>query len=313
MDLIELFSEYKPRFLSTGEIQMQCPFREMHDADSQKRRQMWVNMDKNLYHCFSCHKRGTATSLLTTKLGLNLDVALDFVTHKFLEELIKEPEKESYVCSPYESEYIINYSVPPKDFIDRGFSSELLRKMQIGIAEVEGEDAIAIPLIQEGKMVGIKFRKIGSKEFWYSPRGFKKRKFIYNEPSSTKIVVVESETDTLQSITNGIPWVGAILGTDLSPWQIKRMERYERIYFAFDNDNAGFMASEQAYWKTRHLDAEILFVPYDASDPGECPRDKWVQGLKGATDYAEYSYMMASVVGDKYFEIQTKAKLLAHG
>lgn len=307
MDFIEIFSEYSPKQLRSGEIQMQCPFRENHDADSQGRRQMYANPEKNLYHCFSCGKRGTLLSLLTTKFEISLSVAVELINDKFIEDIIKEPEKETYECVTYKPEYILNHEVFPEEFLQRGFSEELLKEMKIGVSNIEGVATITIPLFQGGRLVGVKYRSLGNKEFWYS-ENFEKRKFIYHEPEGKKIVVVESETDTLQSITNGITWVGAVLGTEVSPHQIHRLAKYERIYSAFDNDDAGFMATEKFYLKTRKLDAEILFVPYESNDPGDCPKGKWMQGLTGATDYAEYSYVMASIIGDKYFEMQRLAK-----
>ena len=235
---MEVFAEYSPKMLSSGEINMQCPFRENHSEDSQKRRQMNVNPDKNMYHCFSCGKRGTVVALLTTKFEIPLDMAVTLVTEKFVEEITKEPEKETYECVTHVPDHILSWDTQPMEFIKRGFSVDLLKRMNIGINTYEGCNVITIPLMQDGRLVGIKYRAIGSKEFWYSP-DFEKRRYIYYEPSGKKIVVVESETDTLMSITNGIDWVGAVLGTEVSHQQLHRMKKYERIYSAFDNDDAG--------------------------------------------------------------------------
>lgn len=309
MDLLDFLKDYSPR-QHESEIQMQCPYRELHSVDSRERRQAFLNLDKNLFHCFSCGTKSTAIRLLTVKMELPLSDAIDLVQFRFIEDELDDYEtKEStdYTLVEHEPEYLIK-KVVPEYFLDRGFPATLLNRFHIGMADVLGNDVICIPYFQDDKLVGVKYRYEGDgRHFWYSTN-FKKGNYLYNKPIALdKIILVEGETDVWRSIMNGLPFAAGILGTNISKYHIKEIEKYEDTYIAFDNDLAGFMAKEKAYLKLRDV-TNLWFMPYQANDPGECKKAEWMNGFHGATDYAVYSYEMSIALGKEYTDIQKLAK-----
>lgn len=310
MDIMTVLKDFNPKYYK-DEIKMQCPYRELHSADSQRRSQAFINLEKNLFHCFSCGTKGTATNVLTAKLGLSLKEAIDLVKFKFIEKELPEygsVAEHSFTLPEHTPEYIIDFSKIPKIFLDRGFPKALLEHFKVGTAVIDGEKVSAIPYYQDKKLVGVKYRVDGdSRYFWYSG-GFIKANFFYNEVNTKDVILVEGETDTWKVITNGSSNVEATLGTNLSEYHISKLQNCRTVFLAFDNDSAGFLAKELAYHKLKPYVDNILFVPYPTKDPGDCSRIAWRKALKEASDYAVYSLEMTMLLGNEYEKIQKTAK-----
>jgi len=122
-----------------------------------------------------------------------------------------------------------------------------------------------------------------------------------------KIILVEGETDRWRSIQHGLPYTAAILGTEVTPYHVSELKKYDTIYIGFDNDSAGFLAKEKAYLKLRPYVEDIRFIPYPSSDPGDSTKVEWIGGILSAVDYAVYSYDMSILVPD-YDLIQKTAR-----
>ena len=305
--------DLNPVNLRKGEIRIACPFRENH-KDGSGKQSMQVNTDKNVYHCFSCQEKGRLTSLLTSKFGLTFLEATELVSilpnaDDYLDSYEDVLVEESLDLEEIELDHLLPFDNPPQQFLDRGFSKELLKSFGVGVITMEvgkkvkrKEKVITIPLYQLGKLVGVKYRLLKAKAFWYND-DFERQKFIYNEPEQADFVIlVEGETDTWKSITNGYQNTVSTLGTEITQYQAERLGRFDNVYLAFDNDLAGLRATEKAYHLLKNL-TEVWFVPYAADDPGDCKKKSWVKGVKNATDYVTYSIEMA-IHYEGYTEIQ---------
>jgi DNA primase len=83
------------------------------------------------------------------------------------------------------------------------------------------------------------------------------------------------------------------MGADISPWQVEQILKFDRVYLALDNDEAGRRGVEICYFYLKnHIDVRL--VPYLTKDPGECSKKKdWEKAFQESTDYALYSMEMA--------------------
>lgn len=313
MNILTILDKHglSPKQLSSGEIRMRCPFRENH-KDGSGAMSTFLNTEKNLWHCFSCGQKGTAIQLLTTKLGVSFEDAIELVELGSISDYYSPydvKDIEIIDAAVYVPDEAISWSKHPKVFLDRKFPTSLLKKFRVGCyLNDDGVEVATIPLYQGDNLCGVKYRidEAENRSFWYS-KDFDRQRFIYNEPiGQKKIVLVEGETDVWKSVTSGILYAGATLGTELSMYQAKRLLKYERIFVAYDNDYAGLVATEKLYQKLGFFTSKLLFVPYYADDPGSCERKDWIYGIRHATDYAEYSMQMAIHMGDKYLEVKEK-------
>ena len=116
-----------------------CPFRENH-LDGGGRQSMFLNIEKNFYHCFSCGYRGKLSKLLVNRLDYPIDSLIENIGELGGEDY--EHSAENSLPLP-----ILDFSVPPKFYLDRGISKEVLKKYRVG----SSDDIIAMHKIRPGK------------------------------------------------------------------------------------------------------------------------------------------------------------------
>ena len=280
-----------------GQIRIKCPFRENHTSwgEGAGAKSMFLTPDINAYHCFSCKEKGSLLKLFLHKLDLPFEEAIEYVS------ITLRHEKEK---KPYELDEIIDFSRPPKTFLDRGICEETLKHFKIGSSINErGLEVITIPYIMGGVLRGLTKRtylKGGNKNI-VSSKGFNKQEFLYNyNPSWEEVVLVEGETDAMRLYQLGVKNVFAILGSNISEWHIKTLSKFKVVYCAFDNDWAGYTLNEIAN-KGLSTSTKVRFVPYLRDDPEKIEtRREWLRGFYNSMDYLEYSYSMSIAYGAKY-------------
>lgn len=292
-NLLEIFSEFSPQLMSNGQIRMECPFRENH-PDGSGRMSFFATPDINGYHCFSCNAHGNLVRLLTTRFKVNYFEAMSMVR---LTEY--KPEKKEF-----DLDVMWDMGNPPKEFLDRGYSRECLRHFRVGTTD---DGAILIPYYRS---FNSPTELIGYQERWYSPhrrvrnsKGFEKKSYLYNlDDSCESVVLVEGQSDVWRVWQHGYN-ACALMGADMSGEQVKMLSRFNTVYLALDNDEAGRRGTEICYHLLKNQ-CNVMLVPYETKDPGECKsKSEWDAAMKGSTDYVVYSMEM-SLGWDGYLDMR---------
>ncbi len=110
------------------------------------------------------------------------------------------------------------------------------------------------------------------------------------------VVLVEGQMDVISSHQAGFKNTVASSGTSLTGAQLDLLRRFtDKIYFAFDQDSAGQIATERGIelaLKKGFL-VYVVFVPKPFKDVDECvraDRKKWKQALKDKRRIIEYFF-----------------------
>lgn len=291
--LLSVFADYNPRLMSNGQIRMMCPFRENH-PDGGGRMSFFATPEINGYLCFSCGSHGNLARLLNKDFGVSYFEALSMVR-------LSDYKKEK---AEFDLDVIWDFRVPPKEFLERGYEKGTLSHFRVGIAD---DGAILIPYYKSfDKPVEL----IGYQKRWYSPyrkvrnsAGFNKKEYLYNlDYSKDYVVITEGQSDVWRLWQHGYNSC-AVMGSDISIEQIGMLSGFKKIYLALDNDSAGRRGTEILYHSLKNY-SEVMLVPYDAKDPGEClSKDGWETAFAASTDYVAYSLEM-SLGWDGYLDMR---------
>lgn len=278
--ILKVLEDFNPKVYKENNIRMMCPFRENHSGNKsighgEGQESFFLSLDKNVYHCWSCGVKGKATFLLTKKFDVPFYDAVEMVNLITVEAVKKE-----------EYELRTTWTTkPPKSFLSRGVSEEILRKHLVG---VDKKGNICIPLYDHyGKLKGVKYRN--DRDFWYDAN-FDRKTYLYNfNPEAKEIIVVEGEVDCYFLEQWGYE-VTALLGSHLTEEQADLLAKIPIINFALDNDSAGIKGMHGAY-KLLRLRTDLNFINYPAKDPAECTRREFAYAYRKKCSYAEFKLL----------------------
>lgn len=282
-DLMDIFSAFFPRLMSNGQIRMECPFREKHH-DGSGRMSFFVTPQINAYHCFSCNAHGNLVKLLTTMFKVPYFEAVGMVR---LTDYV--PERKDF-----ELEMAWNTDVLPDEFLDRGYTEECLKHFRVGTAN---DGSIVIPYYKD---FNLPFELAGYQKRSYdngrrivrNSTGFDKNSYLYNlDYGHDYTVLVEGQSDVWRLYQHGYN-ACALMGSTVSDEQVRMLSKFDTVYLALDNDDAGRRGVEMCNHKLRNL-VDVMLVPYMSKDPGECGKDEWDRAFRDSTDYAVYSIEMS--------------------
>lgn len=109
-------------------------------------------------------------------------------------------------------------------------------------------------------------------------------------------VLVEGQMDVISSHQAGFKNVIASSGTALTESQLDLLKRFtNRIYFAFDQDNAGQVATERGVELAVRSGffVYIILIPKPYKDVDECVKEnpkKWAEALKNKKEFLDYLF-----------------------
>ena len=105
------------------------------------------------------------------------------------------------------------------------------------------------------------------------------------------VILVEGQSDVWRLWQYGFN-ACALMGADISDWQVEALSKFKTVYLALDNDEAGRRGTEICnYFLKNHC--KVMLVPYTSKDPGECKKNDWKEAFHASTDYVVYSMEMA--------------------
>jgi len=144
VDIVELIESCIPLKQSGANFKACCPFH------NEKTPSFVVNQQKQIYHCFGCHKGGDVFGFImdweqvsfpeaVTRLADRCGYALVEKTGGYTKSSVKKSEKERlYGClksaAKFYHDYLLKSDKPKKYLINRGLTPETIKKWQIGFA-----------------------------------------------------------------------------------------------------------------------------------------------------------------------------------
>jgi hypothetical protein len=194
--------------------------------------------------------------------------------------------------------------IPSPYFLSRGFSAAVLDRLDVGHSPRLGKSVVPLHSDDGRTCVGYmarselpacetchKCHRPGGRcgygqPKWKTMDGFPKGSHLYNyhaarRSGSRVVILVEGPGDVWRVEEAGYSAV-ALLGTDLSAQQLRKLQDLGRSVFApLDNDKAGRLALARVCSCVggKMPVARPLFVPPPYKDPGEMPTDKLVSWL----------------------------------
>lgn len=201
----------------------------------------YISLENGTHYCHKCDARGTLYSLKTF-LGDLLPVKSfsQIVPEEQppdLEELSKQVEEnhKELLITPKALTYLLKV---------RRFSIEAIKHFKIGLEQSAMGDWIWYPYWKKGvvKNVKMRTRPPADKAFRRWRGG---ESLLFNEDAldetSDELFITEGESDCISLWSRGVKnVVGVTIGAKgIKPDWVDRLDKYARIYFAYDTDIAG--------------------------------------------------------------------------
>lgn len=253
-------------------IMIVCPF---HGDTSPS---MKVNLDRDKFYCFGCHKSGNAIDFIKEIYGIDemqamkkayeIGGTLDLSNERFKKdndydlEMWEESKRASKIV--YDKLPELDWcNISSSYLIDkRNFSPQVLNKFKVKL-NVMSQHSVCIPCIDNGEIVGLCNRAINDEIFpkYKFSAGFKKDwclpgELDYNWP----IVVTEGLLDMMTCYQYGYTNVTTTFSWSASSNHIERLKK-SKVICAYDNDDRG----EEGFQKLRKS-LNVYRLKFDGKD-----------------------------------------------
>ena len=191
---------------------------------------------------------------------------------------------------PHEEELVANAA--GYLFGIRNLHPETLASAGVGLDRKN--KAIVFPQFKGSTCVGLSFRKINDKQYYFQ-QPFSKSEYLYldPDPNADEVILVEGQMDALAVSavvnTDDIKAVGAIYGSQLSLTQAEHLDGVPEVILFFDNDTAGVVATSKALSILGPHRCSVV-VNYDnCKDAGEMTSSQIYCAIRTAVSGKEYS------------------------
>lgn len=228
---------------SGSEWMCKCPHHEDRTASLQ------FNIDKGLWVCFSCGRKGNAKSLFGDGFR-EPEPDIEAVIAQL--DLIEQAATAAPRLTMPESA-LKRFSFPNDYWTGRGFSDTIIKAFQLGYDPLEN-DAIIPVRYPDGELIGVIRRKLENDfgpKYMY-PKGFPRRTTMFGawlvaKSTTDHVAIVEGSVDAMAVWAAGIPAV-AQYGSSISKEQVVMLRRLgiNRVTLFYDDDKAGWHANHVA-------------------------------------------------------------------
>lgn len=283
------------------EAKAECPFKDLHESQTDNNPSLTVNLDKGVYYCNSCHSKGNVHTMYKQLYGLTNEQAW-FQLGDALN--IQRPDNTKPTRPDINVGLVQSYHTalmqltgPIRDVLRdrRGLTDDTLRKFQLGW---DGE-RITIPIYDEyNVLVNFRRYKWNSTDDQWKVLNYKDeygntygevRIFGIDQvidSSIDSIVWCEGEMDRICAEQAGFAAACATSGAGTwRPEWTKLFRNKKKVYLAQDNDEAGKNASTKLCEKLyRILDVYIVQWPDDFPEKGDIT-DFFVRCNQTADDF----------------------------
>jgi len=228
---------------SGDEWMCKCPYHEDRSPSLQ------FNVAKGLWICFSCQRKGNAKTLFGEDFRPP-EPDIESVLAQL--DLIEAASHAQPV--PLLSESILKrYNFPTDYWMNRGFSSTIIKAFQLGYDPLENDAIIPVRNV-DGGLIGVIRRKLENDfgpKYMY-PKHFPRKTTMFGswlvaKATTDHVVIVEGSADAMAVWGAGVPSM-AQYGSSLSREQVVLLRRLgiKRVTLFYDNDEAGLHANHIA-------------------------------------------------------------------
>ena len=268
------------------EVKAECPFKELHESQTDNNPSLTVNLAKGVYYCNSCHSKGNIHTMYKHLYGLSNEEAWFQ-----LGDALKIPRPDGTkptrpdINAGLIQEYhqkLMSLTGPIRDMLKerRGLTDETLKRFQLGW---DGE-RITIPIYDEYNTL-VNFRRYkwnSTDDQWkvlnyvdeYNNSYGEVRIFGIDQVVDSDveyIVWAEGEMDRICAEQHGFPTACATSGAGTwKPEWTKLFRNKKRVYIAQDNDEAGRIATQKLCEKLyRVVDVYVINWPENFPAKGD--------------------------------------------
>jgi len=285
-----------------------CPMHQVRTGRADNSPSWWINTETGMHICFSCGYKGNLLQLVCDVNEFYKDVwgkdyAYDYVAarlwlsqvseipvEKLLEMIQTLPNRIEAIPKPLEmseARLAVFVSPPAEELAKRGITAEVAE--QYGILWDDKKKNWILPLREpeNNKLMGWQEKGTVHRTFFNRPGGLQKSKTLFGIENQNEdvVIVVESPLDTAHMVSAGVIGAVAICGSSISEEQVKLLRRSDKIIAAFDQDAAGYKASEELRKMARKYGLNLFFFSYPSSgakDPGDLTADEIAWGIANA-------------------------------
>jgi len=284
--------------VSGDEIQGYCPVHALVEGTDQSKPKWYINAESGAWICFTCGQRGSLPHLVEALGGdadtiekLKLSAALSITQRWHEDDEGTVIDKDEPVVDP---DLFDANPPPPVRMLD-------LKDVDPAVAErynvrwdAKGK-CFMLPIYSaDNRLLGWQEKSKGY--FMNVPKRVHKAESLFGWHTYREgaLIVVESPLDALRFASHGYAAV-ATYGSFISELQALLITRADQAILAFDNDDAGDHAMDQAAVFLREWDtnASFRFFNYPpgtrGSDPGELPVTALHSGVAHATPWFTHS------------------------
>lgn len=260
------------------EIKAECPFKELHESQSDNNPSLTVNLSKGVYYCNTCHSKGNIHTMFKHLYGLSNEEAWfrlgdDLNIPRPDSSRPTRPEIDVGLVTKYH-QALMKLTGPIRDVLRerRGLTDDTVRRFQLGW---DGE-RITIPIYDEYNTL-VNFRRYkwnSNEDQWKVLNYVDEYDNTYGEvrifgidrvvdPTVEYVVWSEGEMDRIINEQHGFATACATSGAGtFKPEWTKYFRNKKRVYIAQDNDEAGRLATQRLCEKLyRVVDVYVIQWP----------------------------------------------------
>ena len=288
LSIVRQYIDPGARVVGNNEAVILCPHPDHFDR---RRSNCSINLDKQVWHCFSCGESGS------------LKTALKY----FNASGVSLPEMNPFALMEVEEEVILDdsllgaYSYYADPWIDLGFSEEILDQHNIGY-DIHNH-RITIPLWnKDGELIAISGRatrrgqepryKIYKKElgklypYGYSPKTHNHLwRFHLAKHIDMPILIVEGFKAALWAVQAGYKKTVALCSANMTESQaLLLIEHNKPVLLMLDNDEAGRKGTTSSEIRLHRAGLDVSVVDYDFPAPDDIPLEHLTELLRKATE-----------------------------
>lgn len=274
MNMIDVLDQHGLKYEKTNnptEVVLQCT--SGNHADN--RPSMMYNLDKDIFHCWSCGFRGTKRKFLQS-IGINTDIPFDS-KQPFKIQKLKDKLNEII----YEDNMVMPEDARPVNGTFKNISSGTLKNFNAFFTEKLGlEDYVCFPVSQFGKIRFIegrnRFTKSEKPKYYRRPAKARSADMLYpldKIKDKSHLILVEGIFDMLNMWDKGYENTVCVFGANnFSQPKLEILDRIGTTFveILFDGDEAGKNGARKIadLLEKRFIQSKIINLA-PGKDPGD--------------------------------------------
>jgi len=315
---LELLEEFGAQNISEhgDEILHSCCLPFGHHRNGDQNPSANLNWRKLTYHCHGCGEGGGIAWFITVCRGGDYAATKSWLTGQttvgtheslqrllaYMDSLYATPETASNVGIPSYDPSILEAWQFIHPYLTEGRNIPIPNIIRLSIGYDPQQDRIILPHFWEDQLVGWQTRQInadGGPKYKNSP-DFPKNETLYHAPDVKSNPVVVESVLSVASKLHLCPTMTATFGASVTERQCHLLARYPQVTLWFDNDAAGWKATEEVgSFLIRYTNVLVVESEWDA-DPADM-------------DDEVFLTTVANVVPFSLWKSPTQLKGLPHG